>query len=787
MRWLGKGIRPQFLWTLLLLTGGALAILLPVSSSILDRQFNQFEHYEGIRDAQRIDLLLSQQKRALQIAVQSFGFREDLVQFVEHGDPEFLNSNINEEFFSNLNIDFLFVLNTRGQARYIGEHAITQNVGADSSKSIREPDPVVAEALLRNPSLRTALSEGHAFAGYFFDGQMWYLAASSPISSPRSRLKPGETASVVGVLGFVRRLDAFSFAKLSEEAQIGFKLTPPDGQLASEPVLSFVGNDMHIAFDLINPKFGEVANIQAIKRRSALNQLRTTKLMLLFNALGLLSLAMLLAWMFIDRRIVSRILSLGNSVGAFRAGESFDVALSANNDEIDHLASSFTHMYQDLERVNAQWKLEATHDSLTGLRNRAQLAPTIDQLLENNQINQVTLLLADLSGFRVINDVYGQDTGDRLLSRIGDQVCKLATRDIFAFRSGGDEFALVVRNACDPSNLAADLAGAVYHASHGERFEGKIEAAIGYVTHQKSQGFLSASELINRANLALKKAKDPNVYHVVAYNKEIHEEQTEKIELQQSLRIALRDRKLEVVFQPIVCAQSGRALRLEALARWHDAVRGEISPTQFVTIAEQAYLTTDLDLQVVQTAIEGLMDLWTQFPGLGLSFNASVQSLLDTKYPGRLIEIVQATGVPPSALRLEVTETALASNENALQLPLTRIIHAGLEVELDDFGVGYSSLARLAALKPAGLKLDGSFVRGIERGGARVCRAIIEMAHHLGIEVTAECVETDSQRQFLKAAGCAELQGFYFAKPMALAELKIWLDENLYQNKTADQ
>jgi EAL domain-containing protein (putative c-di-GMP-specific phosphodiesterase class I) len=271
-------------------------------------------------------------------------------------------------------------------------------------------------------------------------------------------------------------------------------------------------------------------------------------------------------------------------------------------------------------------------------------------------------------------------------------------------------------------------------------------------------------------------AKRAGGSRLVDYVPSMREALVERESIERRLRRALDEGRIDVAFQPIVSAVDGRLTAVEALARWNDAERGRVPPSRFVPVAEEAGFSAELDLQVLAKALPALVALRRETPALVLQVNLAPPSLLSPGIVERIDGLVRAAGVPPEAMLLEVTESALAADPNAITGVIERLRALGLRIALDDFGTGYSSMARLAELKPSALKIDGQFVRDHQGDGDRIIRSILGLAKAFGLHATAEFVETDAQRDYLRALGCDALQGYGIAEPMPEEKLLAWVE-----------
>ena len=440
------------------------------------------------------------------------------------------------------------------------------------------------------------------------------------------------------------------------------------------------------------------------------------------------------------------------------------------------LGQDFADLTRRLESSRAEWRAEALRDLLTGLGNRPRLIADLEALLKDAR-ESVAVLLIDLDGFKSVNDLLGHPAGDALLRDVATVLVSVVDESAQLYRLGGDEFAVVCRDA-DPAvcdRLAHRLATELRFVRHASGKPLSITACIGVATALPG-GSVGLSELLARSDLALYEAKRAGRGTYRLFSPETHATYRETLALESGLRQALADARLEAWFQPIVDSRSGATLALEALARWHDPVQGWISPTRFIAMAEKSGQILDVDLTIFASALHAFAPMRTRHPGLRLHVNVSARSLAEPDFLPRLEQLLATSELPREAIALELTETDLSVEEH-LHTVLERVRGLGLQLVVDDFGVGASSLGRLVQVRPIAVKIDGSFVLDIHGDGGRICRAIVELARELGMASVAEYVETDVHATLLAGMHCDALQGFGISPPLPAASMQRWLDD----------
>ncbi len=412
----------------------------------------------------------------------------------------------------------------------------------------------------------------------------------------------------------------------------------------------------------------------------------------------------------------------------------------------------------------------AHHDFLTGLPNRVLLSDRITQAiaLAPRHSNQVAVLFLDLDGFKHINDSLGHAVGDQLLQSVAKRLLGEVRDSDTVSRQGGDEFVVLLAEASqwDDAALVAkrmitsisDLHSLAGHDVH-------ITTSIGISVFPGDGD--DAETLIKNADTAMYQAKEEGRNGLQFFRTEMNVRAVERQSIEHSLRLALEREEFVVHYQPKIDLSSGGVIGAEALIRWIHPERGTVSPAQFIPIAEQSGLIVPIGRWVLREACRQ-MRVWRD-AGLGLqnmAVNISAVDLRDEKFLADVLAALDETGLDPSLLELELTETVLMKHIDATAAILQALRERGVRVSLDDFGTGYSSLSYLHRFPIDSLKIDQSFVNqiNVDTGGAPIVAAIISMARTLKLRVVAEGVETAAQLAFLQGLACDEAQGFYFSR-----------------------
>ncbi|MBR9870507.1 MAG: EAL domain-containing protein [Gammaproteobacteria bacterium] len=417
---------------------------------------------------------------------------------------------------------------------------------------------------------------------------------------------------------------------------------------------------------------------------------------------------------------------------------------------------------------------QRSHDLLTGLSNRVGFESRLAEDLPLAK-GHVAVLLINLDGFASINDGLGHAVGDRLLQAVAKRLVDGLEPGDFLARFAGDEFGVLLteRNRVEQAlpvveGLLSLLAKPFVIDEHVVHVSASIGVALGRASSKNACG------LIQHAHLAVREAKSQGRNTWEWYVGDVDSTVREHIELRRELLEAVEQNQLVLFYQPLVDAVTSEMTSLEALVRWRHPERGMVPPGDFIPLAERTGQIIDLDRWVLRTACHdlGRINAGREEP-LSVAVNISPVHFRRNGFFDEVKQALDESGLSPEKLELEVTEgLMMAGSEKAIEL-LQNIRNLGVRVAIDDFGTGFSSLSYLRQLPINKVKIDRSFIHDIDTGreNAAIVEGIITMAHHLGLEVVAEGIETDSQRSDLVKRRCDILQGFYFSRPVPLEEL----------------
>lgn len=408
-------------------------------------------------------------------------------------------------------------------------------------------------------------------------------------------------------------------------------------------------------------------------------------------------------------------------------------------------------------------------DALSNLPNRKALRADLARLTVGQ--DEVALAMLDLDGFRQINDHFGHAEGDELIRECARLLQELIGNEAQCYRLGGDEFAIVVSGTVAGTileGLCRKILNRLQRPVRVSERELAVGASIG-LANSTAQLPLIPSELLRRAEVAMYMSKRSGKMRCTWFNPSFDQRREAIRELEEALRLGLRREEFKLVYQPLVDADNGRIVAVEALLRWDKTDGKMVSPNVFIPVAEESGIINPLGLWVLREA----MLKARAWEGVALSVNISAAQLRNSEFPIKLGEILEETGYPPHMLELEVTETCLVLDPVVAERTLDVIRGFGVKISLDDFGTGYASIGFLRQFRFEKLKLDRSLVvqASQDEGSRAMMLSSIAVARALNMGVTAEGVETQDQADMVRLAGCDQIQGWLYYKAMPASQV----------------
>lgn len=526
------------------------------------------------------------------------------------------------------------------------------------------------------------------------------------------------------------------------------------------------------------------------------------------NRLGLLILAVaiaafmgliisLLISLKINKFLTQPISTLTSLVGRVSTSHDYSVRSQlSTRDEIGSLATGINAMLGSIELRDERLETElakqrqtekaldrlAYYDTVTQLPNRHYFNQQLNKkMAEAAKFNKICcLMFIDLDDFKVINDTYGHRVGDQLLADVGTRLKETLKVGDEVFRIGGDEFAVLISDNNHLSH-ARELAEKIIHRC-AEKFiinNNDLYIGLSIGISGSTQPAIQAADILRSADSAMYRAKNEGKNNFKFFSKEIDDESHFRSYVENALRSALSRNEFEVYYQPIINLKSEQIVGFEALLRWHEPIYGDISPTVFISSAERIGVILPIGEWVLRQACAQQKKLRDAF---GIDFmmnvNLSGRQLREFDVVHKILDIVSETGISPTSLNIELTESVLMDNSQSTINKFHALRAAGVSISIDDFGTGYSSLSYLKRFPIDTIKIDRSFIVDISHDSEdqAITLAIIALANTLKLTVVAEGVETDEQKKILRLNNCEKAQGYLFSKPLSSESLQSILE-----------
>lgn len=428
----------------------------------------------------------------------------------------------------------------------------------------------------------------------------------------------------------------------------------------------------------------------------------------------------------------------------------------------------------ELAEQAAQLKAMAFQDPLTGLANRKLFHEQLTEALSGESSAAVDVLLLDLDDFKEVNDILGHHAGDQMLVEVARRLRACVRPEDTVARLGGDEFVVLLTGARDADSVAE---GIVESLNVPVLIDGAmLRPSLSLGLASMGEGVIAASELLRRADVAMYAAKDAGKNQYLRFRPEMMTALVRRTDMEAGLRLAVDNDEITVNYQPIVSPGLGEVTQFEALARW-DRGGERIQPSHFIPTAERSGLISAIGMHMLQESFTQLSSWLDGSRERSLAVNVSGVQLRERGFADDVLRLAENSGMNPGQLVLEVTESVFFDHDDQVIQQLGNLRRAGVRVALDDFGTGYSSLGRLQDLPVDAVKIDRSFVSMIRTGAEKlpILSSMINMAHSLGLTVTAEGVETAAQAAYLTDLQCDSLQGYLFSFPEPETGLEIAL------------
>lgn len=469
----------------------------------------------------------------------------------------------------------------------------------------------------------------------------------------------------------------------------------------------------------------------------------------------------------------------GNIIGTVGAGR--DIT------DLKHTQSKLEESLQTLQEQRELLSYQANHDPLTDLPNRTLFLDRLSQSIKYaDQYDQsLAVLFIDLDNFKEINDSLGHSVGDKVLIETTRRMSSLMNKTDSLARLGGDEFSIILNNTIDRHTVEEKIETYMDVIKQSFLIDDNtlhVSMSIGIAMYPEDGK--NVHDLLQFSDAAMYQAKMNGRDTYSFYNEQMTQNAYEKIMIETELRKAFHEDQLEVYYQPQIDANTNQLVGMEALVRWHHPSLGMIYPERFISLAESNGMILELDKIVIHKAISQFYE-WHRdgLHPVKISMNLSMKQIEENDFLDFLKELMSHNNYHYEDLEFEVTETQIMNNPELSIQTLRKISELGISLAVDDFGTGYSSLAYLKRLPINKLKIDKSFVDGLpdDSDDMAISKTIIDLCNNLGLDVLAEGVETDAQKQFLQQHGCHTIQGHLYSPALSTAEMRKYLRERMSQ------
>lgn len=508
-------------------------------------------------------------------------------------------------------------------------------------------------------------------------------------------------------------------------------------------------------------------------------------------SLGIGLFALLIVWVAAEKPNSGHARAVSALIDRLLAVESGDLSTPAPpalREEMPRLAHAVDGLFEQVRSNIDNVQRIAMYDAVTGLPNRLHFKREADRILKMEDKEAPALLFIDLDRFKEVNDTLGHAHGDEVLIMVADRL-RGVTAEIGALggtwqpllaRLAGDEFTMMIPA---PDGDAARHAAQRVLAVLTDRFDHagqaiSLGASIGIALHPSHGAELT--DLMKAADMAMYRAKALGGGEVFTFNAELASAFEQKSRTERALREAVAQGQFELVYQPQICARTGSVVAVEALLRWNHPTEGLRLPDSFIPVAEDTKLIVAVGEWVVEAAVETLKAWQAAGMTQRLTINVSPSQIERSDFFEHFRECLETSGVSPSLVELELTETVVMQCDELIVAELNALRALGVSIAIDDFGAGYSNLSRMKDVPLDKVKLDRSLIHDVDSSDSArtIVSAVIHLIHGLGCEVVAEGVERREQFAVLRMIGCDTIQGYAFARPMTENELRLWVAQS---------
>ncbi|QUL54672.1 EAL domain-containing protein [Paenibacillus tritici] len=753
---------------------------------------NRFEKLDEAQLQRNLNKAVASYHRELQgmtTGLLNYTVRDETYRFMESAaapgsarsgstEPAFIRSSLDPATYPMDHFDMIALLDLNGQPRYGGSYDLPS---AKVTPLTQEQLTLIKLINNRLPVPTTAEESTSGFVN-LDEGPM--LITLTPILNS-STDKPVIGTALAGRMLhhevtqiWEDSLSSMDMSRISSPLLEGsggkqiWTSPPSGGEMSIHTVLNDLFDDPGMILSLKEPR--QLYN-------SGLKSLATFRLFYFISMLLLLTASLL----FVNRFILGRMSSLVRNIRAIGSSKDLSIRIpSSGQDEFSEVEVEFNRMIDSLEQTHDELRQQSMLDPLTRLPNRSLFFDKLNEAIAavKGSDRMIVLVFIDLDHFKTVNDTLGHDFGDAILKETAFRLTQVVgTHDVVS-RLGGDEFTILLYEVPGADSIAQQLSRIQEALSMPHHIKGHLlynTASIGISIYP--QNGEDADYLVKQADLAMFHVKETGRNNIFQYSEDLEAGIRRKKVLAQQLLSAAAGNEFELHYQPILGAGPLHVSKVEALLRWNSPSYGNISPAEFIPLAESSGSIVGIGSWVLRQVCSDMRE----FRSRGLELTAAVNiSALQLMQPGLLellLDLLQEYDLPASSLELEITESVLVSGDNIF-LSLQHLRARGFRISLDDFGTGFSSLSYLRRFPVDVIKIDRSFVSEMlqDAQGDVLVKAIIELSHNLGLRVVSEGIEHKEQFDRLRALGSDELQGYYISRPLQARALYSFLEQEHY-------
>ena len=799
-----KSIRTRFIGimaVMLILTTGMVYLIL---HTVMQDKINILEDKYIIENVERTKKEIFKEIEVLDTIVMDWAVWDNSYQFMIDKNPEYIKANLSEDTLNNLKINIMLFIDNKGN--------LVHGEGYDIQKKESVP---IDEALLKYIKDHSLLQNNdvkYRKSGIVtLNGKDLILLSICPILTSAGE-GPINGYIVLGA-NFTEKKIADIGEELSSEIKLtflkDFEYDRKFFDLKDDKIqIDAVSDQKIIGRAFLDDIDGKHLLLLSIEKNRDINNIGEAGIKAtLWLLLGLFFLFAIIITVILDRGILLRFQELSNDIRKIGEGKDLSVRLKRQNidDELTDVSNEINGMLGALERsqlflsksesalkkaieklqdevlehqkTQEQIKYIAYHDTLTGLPNRnllnELLVHSITLAERNNKC--MAVLFLDIDGFKMINDSKGHGMGDQILQEVAERLLKTLRKSDVIARHGGDEFIVIIEeldNCSGVELIANKIINCFQEPFHLENQDYFLTTSVGVAVYPADGQ--TPDMLIKNADIAMYKAEENGKNQYLFCTPVMKDVANEMMELSTNLYRAIEKNELELYYQPQLSCHNNQIMGVEALIRWRHPVMGLISPAKFIPIAEKTGLILPIGEWVLRTACQQNKKWQEQgLPKIRMGVNLSLRQFHNNDLLNLVESVLKETKLAPQYLELEITETIAMKEKSYIINTLNAFRQIGVSIAIDDFGTEYSSLSYLKHLPVDRLKVAMQFIRGIgiDHKDEALAKGIIVLAKSIGMNVIAEGVETKEQLEFLKNHNCDEIQGYYFFKPLAEAEM----------------